>query len=757
MQSIFVHPMKQKIQLYFTNFYRTFPVQLLRLHATSQLGILVLWLILLGLITGHVGQFFGFQNNFLDPEYLGSVSYMSFFFIGLALSGMVIVWHTTSYTLMSYRFPFLASLSRPFLVFCLNNSIIPVIIYTVYIGYIIQFQWYNAYAEQNSIIQFIAALFTGSLLTFSIAALYFSYTNSDINKLKGKKVSAEKIRKLVPNKTKQLETTEDIYANAVITNTYFNQRFQLRSTRDVSHYNTDLILKVFKQNHLNSIIIQLFTIAILFFLGVRASSERFDIPAAASFILTMTVLMSFLGALKYWLGTWRTLGTIALLLFINWISSYTYFERITYAFGMNYEVKAALYNDSIIKSIHTDQVYEDDIKRIEKTLNKWKKNLTKGRRIYKPKLVVIASSGGGLRASYWTTHNIQLLDSITNEKLFPHTVLMTGASGGMFGAAYMRDVYLQSILEDSINLKERKYLNNTGKDLQNGLTFTFLVNDLLFSNQTVNVYGKRYSKDRGYMFDKALMNNTNALNHPLVYYRKFEEDATIPMMVLSPVSINDGKRIIISPLGMSYLCRTKPKPSIQYPFEYDGIDFIKVFKDQAADSLRFSTALRAQGTYPLFMPNINLPSEPRIELIDAGVRDNFGINDAYRFLSAHKDWIKKNTSGIVIISLRAFDKLAIRNQPQGGFLDRAIRPTSVMNTMTERQDFMQDQYLSDLIDQYGSQKVDIINLTYKPPKDEKDKVSMSLHLTELEKYLIRQAQNLPENQQGYNRLKQLIK
>lgn len=742
---------------YIQNIYRSFPIQLLKLHATSQIGMLTLWAFLLAIITGNMFSFFGFQNSFLDPEYLGEVGFMSFFFLGLALSGFVIVWHTTSYTLLSYRFPFLASLSRPFLVFCINNSILPILLYLVYIFHIVNFQWYNAYAAEYSIIQHISALLAGSLLTTCVAALYFSFTNSDIHKLKGKKVSPKKARQLTPQTYKNIQTTEDAYDYAVDTDWYLNQNITIKSVRDVSHYKPELLFKVFKQNHLNSIIIQMFTMAILFFLGVRASSERFDIPAGASILLTLTVLMSFIGALKYWLGTWRTLGGIIIILFINYISSFTYFERLTYAYGMNYTTEKAVYTDSSLHSLHTDQLFQDDIDSTTAILTNWKSKLKKNQRFYKPKLVVICASGGGMRASYWTTHNIQVLDSITNGKLLPHTALMTGASGGMFGAAYMRDVYLQSVLRGKGSIQDPSHLVNTGRDLQNGLTFTFLVNDILFSNQKVNVYGRRYTKDRGYMFDKALMSNTKALDHPLGYYKQYEKNGTIPMMILSPVSINDGKRVHISPVGISYLCRPKSKASFDYPFELDGIDFQKVYKQQASDSLRFSTALRAQGTYPLFMPNIALPSDPIVELIDAGVRDNFGLNTTYRYLLANKSWIKKNTSGVAVIVIRAFTKKEEHSRPTGGFLERMIRPTSVMGTMTQRQDFMQDELISTLVEEFGTNKIDIINLTYEPPKNEKDNVTMSLHLTQLEKYLLRQAQYLPENQRSYNRIKQLIK
>src|SRR5262249_15528058 len=53
----------------------------------------------------------------------------------------------------------------------------------------------------------------------------------------------------------------------------------------------------------------------------------------------------------------------------------------------------------------------------------------------KPKLVVVAASGGGIRSAFWTAVVLNEM-----ERLYPgffyHVRLITGASGGMLGAAH---------------------------------------------------------------------------------------------------------------------------------------------------------------------------------------------------------------------------------------------------------------------------------------------------------------------------------
>jgi hypothetical protein len=43
---------------------------------------------------------------------------------------------------------------------------------------------------------------------------------------------------------------------------------------------------------------------------------------------------------------------------------------------------------------------------------------------------------------------------------------------------------------------------------------------------------------------------------------------------------------------------------------------------------------------------------PVIDVMDAGLRDNYGQETSLRFAEAFDDWIKENTSGVLIIQVR---------------------------------------------------------------------------------------------------------
>ena len=59
------------------------------------------------------------------------------------------------------------------------------------------------------------------------------------------------------------------------------------------------------------------------------------------------------------------------------------------------------------------------------------------------------------------------LDSATNGKLLKQTQLITGASGGMIGASYLRELYYQKVFEkkEDIRLTDPVYYDNICKDL----------------------------------------------------------------------------------------------------------------------------------------------------------------------------------------------------------------------------------------------------------------------------------------------------
>jgi hypothetical protein len=130
------HPVVQRVAYFF-------PFQLFILHIKRNHMLLLFWAVLLGFITSGMGETYGVPYLFLDPEYMGRVDFWSFLLLGFSVGGFIMAYHIASYTLNASKFPFLATLSRPFFKYSFNNSIIPTLFVGFYIYCIVKFQYRN--------------------------------------------------------------------------------------------------------------------------------------------------------------------------------------------------------------------------------------------------------------------------------------------------------------------------------------------------------------------------------------------------------------------------------------------------------------------------------------------------------------------------------------------------------------------------------------------------------------------------------------
>jgi hypothetical protein len=189
-----------------------------------------------------------------------------------------------------------------------------------------------------------------------------------------------------------------------------------------------------------------------------------------------------------------------------------------------------------------------------------------------------------------------------------------------------------------------------------------------------------------------------------------------------------------------------------------SIDFLRMFKNQNAENLSFLTALRMSASFPYITPNVNLPSNPSLEIMDAGLADNFGVSDAILFLYNFKEWIAENTSGVIILTIRDSEKSAIIEKKQNlSVIEKLFTPISnIYNNWSNVQDTR-----NDLLIEYASEwfQGDLTHamLTYDAGlhfsddsldklKHIEERASLNWRLTGREKYNIRNAINSSKNQ-----------
>jgi len=83
--------------------------------------------ILFSTVGGKFMHAFGADSLYLAPEYLGNVNSISMAIVGMSVGMFIMSWNISTFILFSRHFQFLAATTNPFLKYCLNNAIIPII------------------------------------------------------------------------------------------------------------------------------------------------------------------------------------------------------------------------------------------------------------------------------------------------------------------------------------------------------------------------------------------------------------------------------------------------------------------------------------------------------------------------------------------------------------------------------------------------------------------------------------------------------
>ncbi len=738
------------------NTYYSFPFQLLLLHLRSNLILIGIWAFFALAISGHIASLFGAKYLFLSPEYLGQVNFWSFFIVGFWFGGFLMSWNLTTYLLDAYRFPFLATLEKPFTKFCINNFIIPFAFFVFYLVHIVYFQGYYEFRGFKEIIFNCASFVLGGGLLILLLSFYFQFTNKDILAYapKAKSPAPDLMKQLTPGRPRI--NIESIRTGATTwrVDTYLNHTLRPRIVRSIAHYDQSLIYKVFKQNHLNVLVVQLISFLFLILMGLLMDNPYMRFPAASNIFILGGMIISLVGAVTYWFGQWRMTIILLILVGINFLTQFDIFNHENRAYGLNYNVGLAPYNQQQLLDLSFPDYVEEDKANTIKILNNWKAKQQK----VKPKIIFLCVSGGGLKAATWTSQVIQQVDQHLEGEFLNHTSLISGASGGMMGAAYLRELYYQKTIGKNMDLYDPSYLDDISTDLLNSITFAIVANDLFMPWVSFESGGYTYYKDRGYIFEKQFNENTHqALDKTLLDYRLPEQEAIIPMMFITPSIVNDGRRLLISPQGVSYMSKTPIQMEKENTVLTDAIDFGRMFEDQDALNLRFTTALRMNATYPYVLPNVHLPSIPEVEVLDAGFRDNQGIISATRFIHVFKDWIIENTSGVILVQISSKDKFddMAPTESGEGLIGSILNPLGIVSKILKLQDFEHDTNLGFVFDLIGAENFDVIRFTYRPTQ-QNEEASMTYHLTTREKKDILDAFYLPENQKNLTQLTNLL-
>lgn len=732
-------------------FYYSLPVQLLFLHFRKYQALLIFWFLLFSTVNGSFMKAYGAGSLFLAPEYLGNVNMLSFSIVGISIGMFIMSWHVTTFILFSRHFKFLAATSNPFLRYCINNSILPLIFLIFYFYNAWHFSHYNELIRTTDVLFLLGGFLFGLFLIFLISIIYFFRADRSILRRMAPDIShpAEYIAHLKP-----LGRARNGEAH-IKCEWYLYTPIHVKKPRNVSHYSQQFLDNIFKRHHFAAVIAVFIAFIFLMLIGYLLDYPFFQLPAAASSTIFFAILIGVAGAFTYFLQSWSIPYLIGLILLLNLFYKLEWIDPRNKAYGLNYTNKdqRPSYSRENLVQLCNEKDAGADRRNMISILDKWKKK----QKNQKPLLVIITTSGGGNRSAAFTMNALQQLDSATNGQIMNSTFLMTGASGGMLSTTYFRELYLQKIKGKNINLHDRKYVDNISGDLLNPIFTSFVARDLIAPAQKFKVGDYTYIKDRGYAFEEKLNRNTNGLlDKKIADYTSDESNATIPLLFFNSVVSRDGKKMVVSTQPIRFMMRPVSDSTHIPIMDPDAIDFGSFFKNEDPYNLRILSALRMNATFPIVLPNVWLPSSPIVDVMDAGLRDNFGQETALRFLENFDGWIKENTGGVLIIQLRDRESGGWDNPYYSDDMTEHItKPFFLLQNNWYK---MMDYFQNDQLSYYSKNSMfPIYKITFQYIADSEEKMAaLNFHLTQNEKHNIRLTLNSAANKKGFQLVKQYL-
>jgi hypothetical protein len=739
--------MKQKLRAIF----HSFPVQLVLLHFRKFQILIIFWLILFSAVNGSFMKTFGVDSLYLAPEYLGDVNFLSAAFVGTSVGIFIMSWNITTFILFSRHFRFLAATTNPFLKYCINNAIIPLFFLLFYFTRAVDFDLYKELLTGWNIFLLVTGFLTGLIFTISISFFYFFGADKTINRRMVAIISEDEnfVKENKAGSAYQFKGSRLLQVES-----YLNAPLSVKLVRDVSHYSAVFLEKVFSRHHFAAVLSIFISFIFLIVVGFFLDYTLFQLPAAASITLFFAILVAVAGAFSYFLQSWSVPFLLLLFIFLNQLYKYEVIDTSNKAYGLNYSKKENRpeYNREALLALCTPEKVKKDKQQMIGILEKWKQK----QKTSKPVMFVIVTSGGGTRSATFTINTLQYLDSLSSGTLMDQTFMITGASGGMLGAAYFRELAKERKESKNINLQDDRYVDNISRDLLNPMLSSFIARDLASPAQKFKAGNYYYVKDRGYAFEEGLAKNTELkLKKALKDVADDERNANVPLMLFNSVVTRDGRKMIISTQPISYLMRPVYDTSRIASMDPDAVDFAAMFARQDPMNLRLLTALRMNATFPYVLPNVWLPAKPVIDVMDAGLRDNYGQETALRFLCVFNDWLVENTSKVVLIQIR---------DRKGGGWEHPFESTDISEIITKPMLLLQYNYYkmqeynqNELVNLEGTINKNFHKLAFHyVPKKEDVTAALNFHLTRREKQDIAQALGNENNRNSFDKFKSFL-
>ena len=255
-------------------------------------------------------------------------------------------------------------------------------------------------------------------------------------------------------------------------------------------------------------------------------------------------------------------------------------------------------------------------------------------------IVLITTSGGGIRSAAWTVAVFNQLQQLDPE-FFEHVRLVTGASGGMVGAAH----WIASRGVAQLDAQPQPHAGELFCAASTSSLYAPLSNLLLFTPL----------RDRGEALERAWERESPALARPLRSLAPLEARGLLPSMVFAPMVIEDGSQMLMSNLNLDWYALADRARSGEGAPDSNARQF---FARVPGEMVKISTVARLTASFPYVTPAVTLPFSEDPRAVDAGYYDNYGIKLAVAWIIRHTIACETTCVGerpILLLELRDHD------------------------------------------------------------------------------------------------------
>jgi hypothetical protein len=259
-------------------------------------------------------------------------------------------------------------------------------------------------------------------------------------------------------------------------------------------------------------------------------------------------------------------------------------------------------------------------------------------------LVVVSVDGGGIRAAVWASVVMAQLER--DLPTFPYSVrVVTGASGGMVGiASYVGSLQPPDAADRHRDLDQKALTHGDLVDRVATDSLGTVAREQYFKDLYLPPFLHRTS-DRGLALERAWEKSTRILEQRFSDLGPGEAAGWRPSLIVSPLIVEDGRRLLISNLDVGDLTTVPVEPASLQALEYFG------HIEPRPGRLKLSTAVRLNASFPYVSPAAELPTDPPRHTLDAGYYDEHGVELAGTWIWTRREWLLANTTGVLLVQV----------------------------------------------------------------------------------------------------------